>query len=173
MATGSEPRTDPPVWSEPWIPASSLLEGIVSITVGAIPTASASAGARLRVATYRRASAEDPIAEEERRELRDYCERKDWEIVAEYLEESARRDSHRPRLRELLQAGRAMRFGVVVFLSLYDLTGSGAEDAIATIRALKAAGLDFVSVLDRYVNSLGSCGGAVLELLTAASKLKA
>ncbi len=126
----------------------------------------------MKAAIYARVSRDDLESENQLRELRDFAGRKEWEIAAEFVDEDVRGDAPRPRLQALLQAAHERRFDVAVFWSLDRMTRAGVKDAIDLLYALDAAGVQFHSFREPYVNSLGPWRDAVIGLLATLAKLE-
>jgi DNA invertase Pin-like site-specific DNA recombinase len=126
----------------------------------------------MRAGIYARVSREDLDSENQLRELRDFCTRKDWAIVAEYVDQDVRGDVPRPQLQLLLRAAHERRFDIAVFWSLDRMTRAGVKDAIDTLYALDAAGVEFVSFRELYVSSLGPWRDVVIGLLATLAKME-
>lgn len=126
----------------------------------------------MMVAIYARVSRGDLESENQLRELREFCGRRGWEIAHEYVDEDVRGDAPRPQLQALLRAAHERRFDVAVFWSLDRMTRAGVKDAIDTLYALDAAGVEFSSFREPYVNSLGPWRDAVIGLLATLAKME-
>lgn len=126
----------------------------------------------MKAALYARVSRGDLQSENQLLELRDFAGRKGWEIADEFVDEDVRGDAPRPQLQALLQAAHERRFEIAVFWSLDRMTRAGVKDAIDTLYALEAAGVEFVSFREPYVSSLGPWRDAVIGLLATLAKME-
>lgn len=126
----------------------------------------------VKCAIYARVSRGDLESENQLLELRAFGDRKGWTVVGEYVDEDVRGDAPRPQLQALLRAAHERRFDVAVFWSLDRMTRAGVKDAIDTLYALDAAGVEFVSFRELYVSSLGPWRDAVIGLLATLGRLE-
>src|SRR5438128_12596009 len=109
----------------------------------------------MKAALYARVSRGDLESENQLRELREFAARKSWDVFAEFVDEDVRGDAPRPQLQALLRAAHERRFDVAVFWSLDRMTRAGVKDAIDILYALDAAGVEFYSLREPYVKSVG------------------
>ena len=121
---------------------------------------------------YARVSRGDLESENQLRELREFCARKGWEIFAEFVDEDVRGDAPRPQLQALLRAAHEKRFEIALFWSLDRMSRAGVKDVIDTLYALEAAGVEFVSFREPYVNTLGPWRDAVIGLLATLARME-
>jgi len=83
----------------------------------------------MKAAIYARVSTDRQESMNQIAELRAFCERKDWEIVREYVDEDVRGKDRKPQLEALLEAAHQKRFDVAVFWALDRLTRAGVKDS--------------------------------------------
>ncbi len=100
-----------------------------------------------RAALYARvstANGQDPTMQT--RELREYCQRRGWEIAGEYVDAgiSGTREK-RPELDKLLAAARRRRFDAVVVWR-YDRFARSLRQLVNALEEFRALGIDFVSL---------------------------
>ncbi len=126
----------------------------------------------MKAALYARVSTDRQETENQLRELRAFCERKGWEIVAEYMDEDVRGKERKPQLETLFLDAHQKRFDVAVFWALDRLTRAGVKDAIDILYRLTASGVDFVSFREEYLNSLGPWRDAVIGLLATVANVE-
>ena len=103
----------------------------------------------MKVAIYARVSTtngQDPTVQT--RELKEYCERRGWEIVGEYVDRgvSGSKDS-RPELNRLMQAAKQREFDAVLVWKL-DRFGRSLRHLVNALAELEALGVTFVSLKD-------------------------
>src|SRR6266581_3034457 len=123
-------------------------------------------------ALYARVSRGDLESENQLRELREFCARKGWDIFAEFVDEDVKGDAPRPQLQALLRAAHEKRFEIALFWSLDRMSRAGVKDAIDTLYALEAEGVEFVSFREPFVNTLGPWRDAVIGLLATLAKME-
>src|SRR5579864_5535090 len=105
-------------------------------------------GKQLRVALYARVSTtnhgQDP--EVQLRELRDYCERRGWQVTGEYVDRgiSGSRE-RRPQLDRLLAECRKRRVDAVVVYR-YDRFARSLRQLVNALDEFRSLGIDFVSL---------------------------
>jgi len=116
----------------------------------------------VKAAIYARVSRGDLESENQLRELREFAARKAWDVFAEFVDEDVRGDAPRPQLQALLRAAHERRFDVAVFWSMDRMTRAGVKDAIDTLYAFDAAGVEFVSFREPFVNSVGPWRDAIV-----------
>ena len=126
----------------------------------------------MRVALYARVSTlngQNP--ETQLVELREYCARRSWEAVDEYVDAgvSGSKDS-RPALNRLMAHAHQRRFdGVVV--SKIDRFGRSLRHLVAAIAELEALGVTFVSLKDQWDLSTPS-GRLLVHILAAMAEFE-
>lgn len=126
----------------------------------------------MKAAIYARVSTDRQEAENQLRELRAFCERKEWQIAREYVDEDVRGKDRKPQLEALLLDAHQKQFDVAIFWALDRLTRAGVKDAIDILYRLTASGVDFVSFREEYLNSLGPWRDAVIGLLATVANVE-
>jgi DNA invertase Pin-like site-specific DNA recombinase len=110
---------------------------------------------------------QDP--EVQTRELRDYCQRRGWEIFDSYVDEgvSGKKDS-RPQLNRLMADAHARRFDVVVVwrFDRFSRSVSHLCRALETFNALK---IDFISMIEQ-IDTTTPAGTLVFHVLAAVAQ---
>src|SRR5438132_11039984 len=104
----------------------------------------------MKAAIYARVSTDRQESMNQIAELRDFCARKGWEIVREYVDEDVRGKDRKPQLEALLEAAHQRRFDVAVFWALDRLTRAGVNDAIDILHRLGSTVGDFVLFTELY-----------------------
>jgi DNA invertase Pin-like site-specific DNA recombinase len=126
-----------------------------------------------RVATYARVSTanngQDPTMQT--RELDEYCERRDWKIVGEYVDSgiSGAKDS-RPELNKLMADAHRRRFDAVVVWR-FDRFARSVSHLLRALENFKALGIEFVS-LSEQVDTSTPTGKMVFTVLGAVAELE-
>ena len=100
----------------------------------------------MRTAIYCRVSTADQSCDLQRRELREYCQRRGWEIVGEYTDTGwSGSKANRPELTRLMNDARKRRFDTMVVWKL-DRWGRSVADSIKSIQELDSLGVKFLAV---------------------------
>jgi DNA invertase Pin-like site-specific DNA recombinase len=99
------------------------------------------AGVYARVSTHNGQNPEMQLSE-----LRSYCQRRDWEVVAEYVDTGiSGTKEHRPALDRLLSACRKRLVDAVVVYR-YDRFARSLRQLVNALEEFRALGIDFVSL---------------------------
>ena len=103
------------------------------------------------------------------RELREYCERRGWEIFQSYLDEgvSGKKDS-RPQLNRLMADAHARRFDVVVVWR-FDRFSRSVSHLCRTLETFRALRIDFVSMMEQ-IDTTTPAGTFVFHVLAAVAQ---
>lgn len=100
----------------------------------------------MRTALYCRVSTLDQSCSLQRRELQEYCQRRGWDIVAEYTDHGwSGATANRPELTRLMNDARKRRFDTVVVWKL-DRWGRSVADSMKNIQELDLLGVKFLAV---------------------------
>lgn len=106
----------------------------------------------MKIAVYARVSTSDKGQDPEMqlRELREYCERRQWVITNEFVDVgvSGAKDS-RPQLNRLMAAAKQRRFDAVLVWKL-DRFGRSLKHLVAALGEFEALGVAFVSLRDSF-----------------------
>ena len=127
----------------------------------------------MKIAIYARVSTanngQDP--EVQLRELREYCERRGWDIFAEYVDAgvSGSKDS-RPELNRLMRNAKQRRFDAVVVWK-FDRFARSVSHLLRALEEFKALGIEFVS-LSEQVDTSTPTGRMVFTVLGAVAELE-
>lgn len=126
-----------------------------------------------RVAIYARVSTanngQDPKMQT--RELDEYCERRDWKVVGEYVDTgiSGAKDS-RPELNKLMADAHRRHFDAVVVWR-FDRFARSVSHLLRALENFKALGIEFVS-LSEQVDTSTPTGKMVFTVLGAVAELE-
>ncbi len=126
----------------------------------------------MRAAIYARVStANGQNPEVQSRELREYCQRRGWEIVGEYVDTgvSGAKDS-RPQLNRLMADAHRRRFDVVT-VHRFDRFARSVSHLLRALENFKALGVEFVS-LSEQVDTSTPTGKMVFTVLGAVAELE-
>ena len=127
----------------------------------------------MKAAIYARVSTsnngQDP--EVQLRELREYCERRGWEVTAEYTDAgiSGAKDS-RPQLNRMMADAHKRKFDAVI-VHRFDRFARSVSHLLRALEDFKALGIDFVSLSEQMDTSTPT-GKMVFTVLGAVAELE-
>jgi len=136
------------------------------------PDTALNTSAKYSVALYARVSThngQDP--EMQLRELREYCQRRNWQIAEEYIDSgiSGSKDS-RPALNRLMADGCRGRFDGVLCWKL-DRFGRSLRHLVNALAEFEARGIDFISLRDNLDLSTPS-GRLMFQIIGAMAEFE-
>jgi len=127
----------------------------------------------VKAAIYARVStannSQDP--EVQLRELREYCQRRGWEIASEFVDVgvSGSKDS-RPQLNRLMADAKRRRFDAIV-VHRFDRFARSVSHLLRALEEFRALGIEFVS-LSEQVDTSTPTGKMVFTVLGAVAELE-
>jgi DNA invertase Pin-like site-specific DNA recombinase len=103
----------------------------------------------MRAALYARVSTTNHCQDVsmQTRELKEYCERRGWEIAGEFTDHASGAKESRPALNRLMNAAAHRRFDVLLCWKL-DRVGRSLRHLVNLLADLEALGISFVSLRD-------------------------
>lgn len=126
----------------------------------------------MKVALYMRVSTVDQHCEVQARELKEYCQRRGWDVTAEFIDQSVSarktgRVSKMPALDQVMAAAGQHRFDAIVVWKL-DRFARSVSHFNKQIDLLKAAGVRFIAVSQNIDTDQSSPTGQLLMQILAA-----
>jgi DNA invertase Pin-like site-specific DNA recombinase len=125
----------------------------------------------MRIATYSRVSTLNQETDMQTRELREYCARRGWDLVHEYIDHgvSGAKES-RPALNALMLDARKRRFdGVAVWK--FDRMARSVTHLLRVLEEFRSLGIEFIS-LSESVDTSTPTGKMVFTVLGAVAELE-
>ena len=124
------------------------------------------------VALYARVSTKDGRQDCENQliALREYCVKQGWEIAEEYVDHETGGTSKRPHFQRMFTDARARKFDLLLFWSLDRLSREGVSTTLNHLERLTAAGVNWRSFTEQYLDSCGVFRDAVLSILATIAK---
>ena len=125
-----------------------------------------------KVALYARVSTKDGRQDTENQllALREYCAKQGWQIAGEYVDHESGGHSRRPHFQRMFADARARKFDLVMFWSLDRLSREGVSATLNHLERLTAAGVNWRSLTEEYLDSCGLFRDAVLSILATIAK---
>jgi DNA invertase Pin-like site-specific DNA recombinase len=123
----------------------------------------------LTVAIYARVSTDDKGQDplNQLLQLREFCARRGWQIVAEYTDEVSAKNGERADFKRMWREAAKRKFSVLVFWSLDRFTREGTLATLNYLQRLRDLGVGFVSFTEEYISSVGVFSDAIIGLLAA------
>ena len=106
----------------------------------------------------------------QRRQLRHYCETQGWEIAAEYADEVSGAKSDRAEFQRMWKDAAQRRFDVLLFWALDRFSREGVLETLRHLERLNSYGINWRSHTEQYLDSCGVFRDAVLAILAAVAK---
>jgi DNA invertase Pin-like site-specific DNA recombinase len=125
-----------------------------------------------RVALYARVSTKHGRQDTENQliALRDYCAKQNWPIVAEYVDHETGGTSKRKHFQEMFADAAVRKFDALIFWSLDRFSREGVATTLNHLERLTAAGCQWKSFTEQYLDSCGIFREAVLAILAVIAK---
>jgi len=108
--------------------------------------------------------------ENQRRQLRQFCETQGWQIVAEYIDEESGAKSDRAGFQRMWHDAAQRRFDVLLFWALDRFSREGVLETLNYLQRLNSFGINWRSHTEQYLDSCGVFREAVLAILAAIAK---
>jgi DNA invertase Pin-like site-specific DNA recombinase len=122
----------------------------------------------MRVAIYARISTSNKgqDADNQLSVLREYCERMNYKVVGEYVDEVTGGTSERPSFKRLFEDAAKRKFDLTCFWSLDRWSREGTRATIKYLERLEAYGIGYKSYTEQYIDSCGIFKDVVISLLS-------
>ena len=128
---------------------------------------------KVKTAIYCRVSTVDQSCDLQRRELKEYCQRRGWQIAEEYIDTGwSGSKANRPELTRLMGDARKRRFDVVLVWKL-DRWGRSVADSMRNIQELEGLGVKFLAVTQNIgTEESSSMSRFMLTIMSAFAELE-
>ena len=103
-------------------------------------------------------------------ELRGFAERLGYTLYKEYCDQDSGGTADRPQFQQLLLDAHQRRFDVVLFWSLDRFSREGVTETLNHLQKLAAAGVQFKSFTEQFLDSTGVFKDAIIGFLAAIAK---
>src|SRR5437867_2015413 len=123
-----------------------------------------------RVACYLRVSTREQTVENQRNDLRAYCQARGWDDVIEYNDTGSGMRERRPDLDRLMSDVKTRRIDVVV-VAAFDRLGRSVRHLVETLELFRHLGVEFIS-LRESIDTGSPLGTAVFTIIAAIAQLE-
>jgi len=125
----------------------------------------------MNIALYSRVSTRDgQDFTNQLRQLRDFCLKQGWTIVAEFSDEMSGKRSDREGFQQMFAAASRREFDCVLFWSLDRFSREGVYETLQHLQRLTSYGVGFRSYTEQYLDSCGLFRDAVISILATIAK---
>ncbi|MDO7875553.1 recombinase family protein [Hymenobacter sp. ASUV-10] len=126
----------------------------------------------MTAALYARVSTRDKgqTNDNQLHELRAFAERLGYTVYQEYCDQESGGTAERPAFQQLFLDAHQRRFDVVLFWSLDRFSREGVTETLNHLQRLGAAGVQFKSFTEQYLDSTGVFKDAIVAILAAIAK---
>lgn len=127
---------------------------------------------RMQVALYGRVSTKDKGQDTENQlgQLREFCQRRGWTIVHEYVDRKSAKNGDRDEFQKLFADAAQHKFDLVLFWSLDRFSREGVLETLQYLQRLTGYGINWRSFTEQYLDSCGIFKDAVLSILATIAK---
>ncbi|HKD85414.1 MAG TPA: recombinase family protein [Terriglobales bacterium] len=126
----------------------------------------------MNIALYTRISTRDKgqDVENQLRQLRDFCAKQGWTVVAEYSDEASGKRYDREQFQQMFAAASRREFDCVLFWSLDRFSREGVYETLQHLQRLTSCGVAYRSFTEQYLDSCGLFRDAVISILATIAK---
>jgi DNA invertase Pin-like site-specific DNA recombinase len=124
----------------------------------------------MNTAIYSRVSTSAQDNENQLRQLREYCQKQGYQIVAEYVDIASGSKSDRSAFKGMFAAASRREFDLLLFWSLDRLSREGVQETLQYLQTLTKYGVAYRSFTEQYLDSVGPFRDAVLAILACIAK---
>ncbi len=104
------------------------------------------------------------------RQLRAFCRKRGFEVVAEYADDASGGTGDRPGFKRMFADAHKRQFDGVVFWSLDRFSREGVLPTLQRLEQLTAYGVQWVSYSEQYLDSTGPFKEAVIGIMAALAR---
>ena len=126
----------------------------------------------MKVAIYARVSTKDKGQDTENQlaQLREFSQKQDWTIFAEYIDRESGAKSDRSEFQRMFHDASRRKFDVLLFWSLDRLSREGVLETLQHLNRLTSYGVAYRSFTEQYFDSCGIFKDAVISILATVAK---
>jgi len=125
-----------------------------------------------RVACYIRCSTSEGHHENQKPAIEELCSNRGYTIVCSYEETISGAAKRRPVFEQMLADARSRKFDALVVWSVDRFSRGGAGSCFAALGQIDAAGVEFISVRENYLDTSGPFRDVLLAFAASVAKLE-
>ena len=124
----------------------------------------------MKVGIYARISKDSSDNQNQLIILREYCNKMNYKIVAEYQDVISGGSPQRPDFNRMMKDASQRKFDMLLFFALDRLTREGARKTIQYLQMLEDYGVSYKSYTEQYIDSSGIFKDVIIALLSTLAK---
>ena len=125
-----------------------------------------------RVAAYLRVSTTEQTADNQRPGIEALCRDRGYTVVRWYEETISGAAKRRPVFEQMLADARSRKFDALVVWSVDRFSRGGAGSCFAVLGQIDAAGVDFISVKENYLDTSGPFRDVLLAVAATVARME-
>jgi len=126
----------------------------------------------MKVAIYVRISTEKQEADNQLLQLREYCNKCNYEIYKEYVDMISGKETSRPQYDLMFKEAHKRLFDLVLFWDLSRFSRAGTLFTLQKLKELENLGIDWESYQEPYFKSAGQFKDVVISILSTIAKIE-
>jgi len=125
-----------------------------------------------KVAIYVRVSTDKQEANNQLVQLREYCNKAQYDIYQEYVDVISGKETSRPAFDKLFQDAHQRQFNLVLFWDLSRFSRSGTLYTLQKLEELRNLQIDWESYTEQYFKSAGMFKDVLLSIMATLAKIE-
>ncbi len=126
----------------------------------------------MKVVLYIRVSTNKQELMNQENQLRDYCKKKEYQVIHVYSERISGKEKSRPAFDEMFHDARKRLFDMVLFWDLSRFSRAGTLYTLQRLKELENLGIDWESYQEPYFKSVGAFRDVVLSIMSTLAKME-
>ncbi len=126
----------------------------------------------MKVSIYCRVSTDKQEADNQLIQLRNYCDKSNYEIYKEYVDIISGKENSRPNYDLMFQDAHRKLFDLVLFWDLSRFSRAGTLFTLQKLKELENLGIDWESYQEPYFKSAGQFKDVVLSIISTVAKIE-
>jgi DNA invertase Pin-like site-specific DNA recombinase len=127
---------------------------------------------RMKVVLYIRVSTEKQEAENQERQLREYCSKKNYQVIHVFKDVISGKTKSRPDFDKMFVASHKRLFEHVLFWDISRFSRAGTLFTLQKLKELDNIGITWESFQEPYFNSIGDFKDVVISILSTLAKIE-
>ncbi len=126
----------------------------------------------MKVVLYIRVSTNKQELMNQENQLREYCKKKEYQVIHVYSEIISGKEKSRPAFDEMFHDARKRLFDMVLFWDLSRFSRAGTLYTLQRLKELENLGIDWESYQEPYFKSVGAFRDVVLSIMSTLAKME-
>jgi len=126
----------------------------------------------MKVAVYVRVSTDKQESENQLIELREYCEKSDFQVFNEYVDIISGKEDSRPNWDQLFIDAHRKKFDIVLFWDLSRFSRSGTLYTLQKLKELENLGIGYISYQEPFLNTMGPLKDVTISFFSTIAKIE-